>query len=162
MDLLWKKQSNDANALYVDIFKNINTEYPYLPTISEYEADFLKDQRKSIDSPSNANEKNIELSTEYLVKGEEKFQVKKWTEAMHLYNQSLCFAPIDSENVYLAYANRSTCFLNLKMYEKCLVDIDLAIKSNYPQKLMPGSEQRRADCLKLKQSGDEREEYVPK
>lgn len=43
----------------------------------------------------------------------------------------LMFAPPDSKEVGLAYANRSSCFLFLNMFEQYLKDIETAEKSNY-------------------------------
>lgn len=36
----------------------------------------------------------------------------------------------------LAYANRSSCFLKLQLYERYLVDIQLAKAADYPKRLM--------------------------
>lgn len=92
--------------------------------------------------------KDNELSVELRIRGNILFSNGKWVEAMELYNQSLCFAEIGSENVSLAFANRSSCFVRMKMYSRCLTDIDLSIKANYPAHLLPKLEERRADCLK--------------
>lgn len=81
---------------------------------------------------------------------------------MHLYNQSLCVAQVGSENVGLAYGNRSACFFHLKMFDECLTDIELAKKANYPQQLMRKLEKRHEDCSKLKETTPQREENVPK
>lgn len=75
------------------------------------------------------------------------FAAKQWSDAITKYNSSLCFAKNGSENISLAYANRSACFLHLKMYDKCLADIQLAIEANYPERLMSKLEARRAVCL---------------
>lgn len=61
----------------------------------------------------------------------------------------LCFAENDTENVALAYGNRSACNFGLKMYGKCLTDIELAINANYPDRLKSKLEKRKAECLKL-------------
>lgn len=45
---------------------------------------------------------------------------------MEWYNKSMCFAKVRTEQMGLAYANRSSSFLNLKMYRKCLIDIEYA------------------------------------
>lgn len=58
------------------------------------------------------------------------------------------YAEVGTENVSLAYANRSLCFLKMDMYDKCLVDIDLAIRANYPKHQMAKLEERKAYCLK--------------
>lgn len=35
----------------------------------------------------------------------------------------------------------------MKLYEKCLVDIELAVNNNYPKHLMPGLEERKENCF---------------
>lgn len=144
MDLLWQKEPRN-HELYVDIFKNMPTKDQNLPD------SYLKiiPEASARLAVLNFYEKNNELSSHYRKEGNTQFQKENWLESMNLYNQSLCFAEIDSENVGLAYANRSSSFLHLKMYNECLVDIELAKQANYPTKLMPKLEKRLADCLKL-------------
>lgn len=77
------------------------------------------------------------------------FSANQWQNAITSYNTSLCYAENFTESVGLAYGNRSACFLHLQMYEKCLTDIDLAIKAKFPEQYMPKLEKRKADCLKL-------------
>lgn len=143
MDLLWQKEPRN-HELYVDIFKNMSTKDQnldsYLIEIAETSARL---------AALNFHKKNNKVSSHYRKKGNTQFQKENWLESMNLYNQSLCYAEIGSENVSLAYANRSSSFLHLKMYNECLVDIELAKQANYPTKLMPKLEKRRADCLKL-------------
>lgn len=150
MDLLWQKESNNAGALYTDLFKNISAVF----------RDSVSVIAKSINV--HRIEKNNELSVEYRNQGDVKLQERKWTEAMNFYNASLCFAENGSENVSLAYANRSICFLRLRQYEKCLADIELAKKVRYPEHLMEKLNKRRADCLKLMKSDNRGEEIVAK
>lgn len=150
MELLWQKESNDAGALYIDLFKDISADF--------------RDSVSVITKSKNVHriEKNNKLSEEYRDQGDIQFQERKWFEAMNLYNASLCFAENGSENVSLAYANRSTCFLRLRQYEKCLADIELAKKARYPEHLMQKLNKRRADCLKLMKSDERGEEIVAK
>lgn len=144
MDLLWQKESNKDDALFIDVFENVTDKNEYVYQINETHA------------------KSDQLAVAYREKGNEEFQVKHWVEAMNLYSKSLGFAQNDSENISLAYANRSTCFLRMNLYEKCLIDIDLAIKAKYPDNLMPKLEKRRKDCLKLMKNDDQYKENVPK
>lgn len=152
MDLLWHKESNDAGSLYIDIFKDISVDF-----------------RESVSVSVTAKSKNFhritknnELSKAYREQGNVQFQERKWFEAMQLYNASLCFAENDSENVSLAYADRSTCFLRLRQYEKCLADIELAKKARHPEHLIQKLSKRRADCLKLMKTDDRGEEIAAK
>lgn len=163
MDLLWRKESSDAGALFVDIFKNIPVDHP-----GEYSAMCsIIQQHKKVEESGFRNrihQKNDSTSMDYRTQGNVQFQQRNWLDAMNLYNKSLCFAEIGSENVSLAYGNRSACFFHLKIYEKCLVDIELAKKANYPERLMSKLEKRRIDCLKLMETETaiHCEEDVPK
>ncbi|XP_031630400.1 SET and MYND domain-containing protein 4-like isoform X2 [Contarinia nasturtii] len=136
MDSLWKK---DASGLYKDIFANIN-RVEMLPGISH--------NQFCIALGVTQNKKQNEVSMKCRQAGNTKVNEKNWHDAMLLYNRSLCFAEEDTENVTLAYANRSLCFLKMEMYDKCLIDIEMAINAKYPERLMSKLEDRRAYCLK--------------
>lgn len=127
---LWEKEPN--GSLYLGIFKDYD----------EVKDTFI---RTYIDPVSYG--KNNELSVEFRQNGNAKVKDEKWHEAMDAYNSSLSHAKIGSENISLAYANRSLCFLKLQMYDKCLIDIKLANKANYPEKSKPKLEERRTFCL---------------
>ncbi len=139
MDLLWHK---DNSGSYVDIFKNVSTEASdsFIIRLNETES-----KLKAL----KINDKNDKISVMCREQGNEQFRSDQWLEAMNSYNSSLCYAEIGSETVGLAYANRSACFFQLKMYDECLVDIELARQANYPARLIPKLDQRREDCLKL-------------
>lgn len=69
-------------------------------------------------------------------------------DAIELYNRAICAAKnSSSELAGLAYGNRPACFFKLKMYEKCLVDINLAKEANFPHRLMSKLDKRHDDCL---------------
>lgn len=53
-------------------------------------------------------------------------------------------------------------FLQLKMYGKCLLDLDLARFSNYPRKFSILLKMREADCLRLLADGGENDQLTPK
>lgn len=152
MEFLWQKESTET-GLYIDIFKNIPSEFrkSCLENISKYKA-----EKQSVAQKSNKK------SSIYVANGKRAFATGEWREAMKFYNKSLCFAEIHSENVGLVYASRAEFFFHLKMYKKCLVDIDLAKRVNCPVHLLPELDSRRQDCLKLmKCDDDECEEFVP-
>lgn len=136
MNLLWQKESKNPK-LYENIFQNLSENY------DAYSESFAKMSALKLDG------KNDKTSSDFRTLGNKKFKEKEWLEAMSLYNQSLCHAENGSENVSLAYANRSACFLHLNLYDKCLVDIELAKQAKYPINLMSKLEKRREDCLKL-------------
>lgn len=135
--MLWRNESNKPDALYENICADPtgNLEEEYLCHSSLVESE--------VPIKSNA------FSTEYRNKGNVHFAIKNWRDALECYNQSLCFAETDTENVPLAYGNRSACFFRMKIYDKCLIDIELAKESNYPKEKLPKLEERQVKCSKL-------------
>ncbi|XP_037052135.1 uncharacterized protein LOC119085756 [Bradysia coprophila] len=143
--MLWQKESDASNATYIDLCT------PSSPKeIKEFErAISLYDERMQNSVEKNfVASKDNDLSLKLRREGNALFTNKKWDQAMDKYNRSLCYAEKGSEQIALAYANRSSCYLYMKMYDKCLVDIDLARKANYPEYLEPKLNKRAADCVK--------------
>lgn len=155
MDLLWKTEPNELGPIFIDILKKTRKDYNINSRIVAEEKEFFKKLSQS------TNRKTNQLSLDHRQNGNSKFMQQNWIEAMELYNQSLCFAEIGSENVSMAYANRSACFFHMRMYDKCLKDIQLAKEANYPERLMPKLEKRESDCLFILTLG-RNEEFVPK
>jgi hypothetical protein len=65
----------------------------------------------------------------------------------HLLAFSLCFAEWNSENVGLAYANRSAVYSEMGYYEKALENIELARNHNYPRNKLDKLKIREDQCL---------------
>ena len=78
--------------------------------------------------------KSSELADECRNAGNKLYCERNFFEALLKYNESLCFAMEGSEAVGLAYANRSAVYFELRLYEKCIRNIELAKLSGYPQK----------------------------
>lgn len=132
MDFLWKKE---PSGLLIDIFANVDS------------VDVLSRDIKILLGIERSKKKN-KTSTDLRERGNKQIRKQNWYSAMTHYNVSLRYAEIDTENVSFAYANRSTCFLKMEKYDKCLIDIELAINANYPQRLMSKLKERRDFCLK--------------
>lgn len=131
MEKVWKKESRHRGALYIDLFASVKRFTTYSTPIRQ---------------------KNDHFSTESRNKGNDLFRLKQYSEAMALYNQSLRFAKVDSENVALAYSNRSACFFHLRMYDEALNDIELSKAANVPRRLLQKLMDRKDECEKLKAS----------
>lgn len=160
MDILWKKESNCADALFCDLFDVDKTKFV---TFSDWNKKIRRSEWKNhFLSKTIKPEKNNEISTKFRTDGNAFFKSNQWTEAIELYTQSLRFAEIGTDNVSFAYANRSNCFLKVKEYGKCLIDIELAIKANYPTNLLPKLENRRAECQALMVRHVQKAEFEPK
>lgn len=142
MSKLWKKESTDDGDIHVDFLPKLPSKLwdeIYERNHSYTEHHFFGKALKPT--------KSDRVSTDFRLMGNKQFQQKRWREAMEHYNQSLRFAEVGSENVSLAYANRSTCFLHMKRYTQCLNDIALAKENNYPKPLMHKLDDRESRCL---------------
>lgn len=138
--MLWSKESNKNGAMYVDMFALRGKG------IMKFYANARSKKENTTCNKSDAT------SLEKRTGGNEQFKKQNWEFAMGMYNESLSYAEQGSANISLAYANRSACFLHMKKYKECLVDIELARKTGYPTHLMPKLDQREAECMKLIES----------
>lgn len=125
--MLWEKEI-DNNGVYVNLLRNI--EFP--------SKSFYMHRRK-----------NNAISVQLRLVGNSKYVQGDFEGALIKYNESACMAEKNSEHLGLAYANRSQCFLKLELYERCLIDIDIAKESDYPVHLIPKLDSRKEECLRL-------------
>lgn len=122
--MLWQKEI--SGDLYINLLQNM-------------------DYRKQLGALKR--KKNNEDSLRARTLGNEKFKTCDFGGAIAKYNQSICLAENDSECLSLAYGNRSACFEKLRKYKSCLRDIQLAIDSNYPERLMQKLNDRKIKCM---------------
>lgn len=95
------------------------------------------------------NEKSEKLRSE----GNQLYARRNFHDALIKYNESLCLAENESENLGLAYANKSAVYFEMKMFERCLRNIDLAFENHYPDSNRGVLETRRNKCKQLMQKG---------
>lgn len=69
------------------------------------------------------------------------------TEALILYTKSIAFAVEGSEELALAYANRSAVMFRMGKYTPCLLDINRALREKYPDNLRKKLRDRKKQCL---------------
>ncbi|XP_034245426.1 SET and MYND domain-containing protein 4-like [Thrips palmi] len=91
--------------------------------------------------------KSPKLSTDLRNEGNKAFQKKNDLLALHLYNRSLCAAPVYSKEYALAIGNRSAVNLSLGFFNACLSDIELAHQSSYPNELRVKLLERQVKCF---------------
>ncbi|XP_050096148.1 uncharacterized protein LOC126578022 [Anopheles aquasalis] len=77
--------------------------------------------------------------------------------ALQLYNQAICMAEDDSEELGLCYANRSAVYFNQKLYRESLQNIELARRYHYPEHLRHKLTEREERCRKALQKAGEKE-----
>lgn len=140
--MLWEKESK-KDGFYVDVFA-LNGGRAVLN-------EALRPLR--CESKTATFTKNDAISLQRRKQGNERFGASGWNEAMEIYNASLRYAENGSPNISLAYANRSACFLKMKRYNECLIDIELAKEAGYPAHLMDKLEQRKVECVKAIEAG---------
>lgn len=142
--MLWKKESLRPDSLYVDMFT---------PNTQKWDSE-LNSFLQTIDQTPHPK-KSDTIALQKRNEGNEKFRECAPLKAMKLYSDSLRFAKPGSEHISLAYANRAASFLNLKMYDECLMDIELATKAGYPEHLKSKLEERKVRCLKEMQEDEQ-------
>lgn len=74
---------------------------------------------------------------------------KDYFKALEYYNQSICHATSESENLSIGYANRSAIYFAWQKYDVCLENIRRAREAGYPERLMDKLDKREAECLKF-------------
>lgn len=135
-NILWKK-SPDSD-LYIDYFTILGHKFD----CDEYPSWPKENYMKNDTSARNTRQR-----------GEKFFAEKDYLKAMNCFNKALAYAENRSNEVGLAYANRSACFSDLNMFDKCLVDIENAKKANYPSHLMHELDARESKCMELMKDG---------
>lgn len=150
--MLWQKESKKKGGLYVDIFA-LNGGEALLNEVFRP----MRCETKG----STFNKSDV-TSLQKRKLGNQQFGEEKWALAMELYNASLRYAENGSKHIGLAYANRSACFMKLKHYNECLIDIELAKAAGYPADLMTKLDKRKEECLSLIKSGVKSASFEPK
>lgn len=151
MDIFWRKEIFKGQTRHIDLFA----------PLEEHEKWNDKTMDESMDELRIVYRKSDKKSVESRELGNAEFAAKNWTGAMEYYNQSLRFAEGGSENVALAYSNRSACFFKLNMFDESLADIELAKKEKLPKRLLPKLEQRQKKCFELLEMAKREPEYPP-
>jgi SET and MYND domain-containing protein 4 len=94
--------------------------------------------------------KKCNVKSEQLrIDGNKFYTQRSFFEALLKYNESLCYAETGSENLGFAFANRSAVFLEMKLYDKCLNNIELAKQNNYPEKSFEILNKREEKCKEM-------------
>lgn len=144
--MLWSKEGTDS---FMDIFARSSSDSSPIERTEEEH-----DENEDHEFKKRAKRYDIrleELARERREEGKQLFGEKNYVEAMREFNRSLMFAKPNSEDVGIAYANRSACFFYLNMLKECLADIELAKENNYPKHLMQKLDDRIKKCLELEE-----------
>lgn len=119
----------------------------------------LKDYSISIVGRNVPNDsstsKHDSKSLEFRQSGHKWFsqQGKHHFDALENYNESLCFAENNSENLSLSYASRAAVYYDWKLYQLSYDNIQMAKNSGYPDRLMNELVTLQTKCKKRKKKG---------
>lgn len=147
--VLWRKEVNGKGHSHVKLL-------PFDECDDRIIDGYIESMPHSGDGIS-LTKKDDNLATDFRNRGNDKFKMNQIVEAMELYNKCLQFSTEGSANISLAYANRSVCFFRMKHFKQCLADIELAKKSNYPERLMEKLNERQKACFSLMEPPNEAE-----
>jgi hypothetical protein len=75
---------------------------------------------------------------------------------------SLCYATTGSQNIGIAYANRSAVYLKTGYYHLALENIKLARENNYPIDKTTKLDERKKLCLEKLKNGTDKEDHLKK
>lgn len=93
--------------------------------------------------------KSNEVSAVLRAEGNQFYAQKDFYNALLKYNESLCRAESGSENLGLAYANRSAVYFEMKLFDECIVNIGLARQNHYPETSNEILNKRHDKCVEL-------------
>lgn len=95
----------------------------------------------------NFCEKANYKSKDFRNNGNALYASKKLCEALLMYTKSIAYAESDSEELALAYGNRSAVLFELAKFDLCEQDILLSLENNYPEKLQFKLLERLGKCF---------------
>ena len=95
----------------------------------------------------NNKKKTSSSSEKYRNDGNRAFIQKDDMSAMYYYTRAVGYAPIDSKEISLAFANRSAVTYSLRDFSDALKDINRALKGDYPDHLKFKLWERKGKCL---------------
>ncbi|KAF7995906.1 hypothetical protein HCN44_007013 [Aphidius gifuensis] len=79
-------------------------------------------------------------------------------KSIEAYTKSIAHAPVGSSELSLAYADRSAVLFKARLYDDCLLDIERALKADYPDDLKVKLLFRRSLCFKASKPNSELEQ----
>lgn len=104
--------------------------------------------------------KSNKMADEYRTDGNRCYIRQEYLDALIYYNKSLCYAEQGSESLSFAFANRASVYLELKLFRKCLKNIQLARDNNYPKDKLRILNERETKCQNLMKTNYERERKI--
>lgn len=147
MEKLWQKETESSDGLHVDLFKVIREISPDEITKWDEYLQLLKTKHSDNVSKNNTKSSNL------MERAGQNFQENNFDQAMDVYTRALSFAELKSDNISMAFANRADCFFQLKMYDRTLKDVELALASNCTEEIKAKLEELQKNSHELMKSG---------
>jgi len=91
--------------------------------------------------------KNGSLSVEFREKGNRGYVNKDLQEALVNYNLAIQYAPPNSKELGLGFANRSAVFQDQREFQHAIDDIQKALENYYPENLIEKLTKRKRICM---------------
>lgn len=134
IDIFANKIEDDK--CFAEKFKNCSTNSDRVKLVKnifkEYSISIVGQNAPAISSSNKHDGKSLEFRQS----GHKWYsQEGKHFDALENYNESLCFAEENSENLSLSYASRAAVYYDWKLYQLCYTNIQMANKSGYPDRL---------------------------
>lgn len=82
-------------------------------------------------------------------------------KAIECYNKAICFAETGSEELSLAFANRSAIYFGLHLYDACLKNIKIAKEAGYPKRLMRKLDEREKRYTEAAEQMSQLTNFIP-
>lgn len=146
------KITDSLGDVYVDLSNENTMEKKF-----EYTRDLMKKYGMIPTTVADIKKWDNRCSTYsevFRLEGNDFFRSRMYANAIEYYTQSLITSGPHSECYALALANRSAALYNYGYYEDCLRDIDRAIKSSFPSRLVYKLYGRAGDAHRILGHGD--------
>lgn len=133
-----------------------SNEEPY-ERLSAYVKSFYEHMKYSNQFPTKPLEpmKSSALSLKFRNEGNAAYCQKNDSKAIVFYTRSISVALPDSEELAIAFANRSAVLFRRKDYVHCFVDIKRALNGKYPESMRPKLAIRKKRCIqKIEKQND--------
>lgn len=128
--MLWKKESDAKDALFIDLCKSPASDP--MKMHREFQKLEAADQN-DMDDINFVVKKDNDLAFHFRTEGNIAFAERKLNIAIERFNKSLCVAKTGSEHIAQAYGNRAMCYILLGFLDNYHVDVELAKKANLDQ-----------------------------
>uniref|UniRef100_A0A1Q3EWI9 SET domain-containing protein n=1 Tax=Culex tarsalis TaxID=7177 RepID=A0A1Q3EWI9_CULTA len=148
-----RKVGRGFDTLMHKILAQFGDAFGFALNVELYRDFALSQQTAILDVPEQG--KCNRTAAQMRQEGNRLYVGKKLDDALIKYNESICFAEAGSDQLGMAFANRSAVFFEQGEYEFALANIALAKRHKYPENLMPKLVAREHNCREKLESKKE-------